>query len=98
VNSFRVKAPALVLLLGLLAVVTLILVLPDVDLLDTAFQRNTSPVSLRAHFHSVPQFRSSASLFCFFLGLAISLRPWEKQLFIRDLAEPLHILHHSLRC
>jgi len=98
VNSFRIKAPALVLLLGLLAVMTLILVLPDVDLPDTAFQRNTSPVALRAHFHPVQQFTSTAGLFCFFLSLAISLRPWQRQLFIPALAEPLQILHHSLRC
>jgi hypothetical protein len=98
VNSFRIKAPALVLLLGLLAVITLILVLPDVDLLDTAFQRNTSLVALRAYFHSVLQFRSTAALLCFFLSLAISLRAWKGQLFIRALAEPLQILHHSLRC
>jgi|SRR5215472_12739198 len=98
VSSFRIRRPALVLLLGLLAVITIILVLPDVDLLDTAFQRNTSPIALRAHFHSVPQFRSTATIFCFFLSLAISLRPWERQLFIRALAEPLQILHHSLRC
>jgi hypothetical protein len=97
VDSFRIKPSALVLLLGLLAVITLILVLPDVDLLDTALQRNNSPVALRTHFHSV-RLRATATVFCFFLSLAISLGPWKRQLFIRTLAGPLQILYDSLRC
>lgn len=97
-NSFRIKAPALVLLLGLLAVVTLILVLPDVDLPDTAFQRNTSPIALCAHFHSVPQFRSTATLLSLFLSIGISLLVCNRVRFLRVLARHLQILHHSLRC
>jgi len=98
VNSFRTKLSALVLLLGLLAVITLILVLPDVDLLDTAFQRNTSPVALSSHFHSGPQLRVTTTLFCFLLSHVFSLRPLKRHRFIRASAEPLRILHHSLRC
>ena len=98
VNSFRIKAPALVLLLGLLAVITLILVLPDVDLLDTAFQRNTSPVVLCAHFHSVPQFRSTATLLSLFLSIGMWLLVCNRVRFPRVLARHLQILHHSLRC
>ena len=47
-GCFTIKRPALLLLLSLLAIIALILILPQVDLLDTAFQRNTSPLALRA--------------------------------------------------
>jgi hypothetical protein len=53
-GSFRLKPTRLLLLLGVLATITLVLVLPQIDLLDTAFQRNSSPLALRAHFHSAP--------------------------------------------
>lgn len=39
---------------GLLVIILLILVLPQVDLLDTAFHRGSSPVALKARFTSAP--------------------------------------------
>jgi hypothetical protein len=45
---------AKVLLLALLALITLILVLPDVDLPDAAFQRNSSPSAIRSHSQVSP--------------------------------------------
>ena len=41
---------------GLLVIIFLILVLPQVDLLDTAFHRGSSPVALKARFTSAPVF------------------------------------------
>jgi hypothetical protein len=52
VNAQRISAAKWVVLLGTLAVIVLIVVLPQVDLLDTAFHRNTSPLGIRARVNS----------------------------------------------
>jgi hypothetical protein len=52
VNAQRISAAKWVVLLGTLAVIVLIVVLPQVDLLDTAFHRNTSPLSIRARLNA----------------------------------------------
>jgi hypothetical protein len=96
-GSFTVKRSALTLLLILLAVITLVLVLPHVDLMDTAFLTGTSPLVARARVHSVP-------------SLLILLSPF-RQDYIAEvrqdrgeklpgyaIAQSLHILKHSLRC
>lgn len=52
VNAQKISTATWVVLLGTLAVIVLIVVLPQVDLLDTAFHRNTSPLSIRARVNS----------------------------------------------
>jgi hypothetical protein len=47
---------------GLLVIIFLILVLPQVDLLDTAFHRGSSPVALKARFTSAPVFAVVAAV------------------------------------
>jgi hypothetical protein len=98
-GCFTVKPWALVVLLGVLAVITLVLVLPQVDLQDTAFQRDTSPLALRSLGASAPLVSASAALFRFSLGMGISLRSEDEELPIHALlSEPLQTLKHSLRC
>jgi hypothetical protein len=97
-RCFRLKTPALVLLIGLLAVITLILILPNVDLLDAAFHRNTSPLGLHAYFHSLPHLNVSSTLVSLVLVLAGSRRFESRDLTSLAFVEPLRILHHSLRC
>ena len=70
VASRRISSAAWVVLLGTLAVIVLIVVLPDVDLLDTAFHRNTSPLGIRASGTSAPSASLSASLFRLIPSLA----------------------------
>jgi hypothetical protein len=96
VGSFTISRPALILLLGVLAVITLVLVLPQVDLLDTAFQRNTSPLALRARVTSVPLVLISAPPLL--LGcVAVALRDRREQ--SRAVAiESEQIPEYSLRC
>ena len=53
-RNWTIKPGALFVLLGLLSVVVLILVLPQVDLLDTAFQRESAPVSLHSQATTAP--------------------------------------------
>jgi len=98
VRSFRPKLAAQVLLLALLAVVTLIVVLPEVDLLDTAFQRNTSPLALYSRFHSVPPVALSCMLFSAVLTRSTSLRLETREASFPALSGSLQALHHSFRC
>lgn len=53
-GSFTIRPLGLIVLFSFLVVITLILILPQVDLLDTAFQRNTSPLAIRARSTSAP--------------------------------------------
>lgn len=54
VSKWNAKPVFLAILAGSLVVIGLILVLPQVDLLDTAFHRGSSPVAARARFASAP--------------------------------------------
>jgi hypothetical protein len=53
-RSFTLSRFALFLLIAVLGVITIILILPDIDLPDTAFHRNTSPLAIRAQSHHAP--------------------------------------------
>jgi hypothetical protein len=50
-RSFLLSRSALFLLIAVLGVITIILILPDIDLPDTAFHRNTSPLAIREQSH-----------------------------------------------
>jgi hypothetical protein len=51
---WRIKPSSLIVLGSVIFVMLLIVVLPDVDLLDTAFQRGTAPISIHAQATSPP--------------------------------------------
>jgi hypothetical protein len=53
-RNWTIKSGALLVLLGLLTVILLVLVLPQVDLLDTAFQLGTSPVTVHSQATAGP--------------------------------------------
>ncbi|MFZ0284502.1 MAG: hypothetical protein WAL32_04680 [Terriglobales bacterium] len=59
----KISTFAWVVLLSTLVIIALILVLPDVDLLDTAFHNNTSPLVIHASGTSAPAGTMSVSLF-----------------------------------
>jgi len=52
--QWNVKTSTLVILGGLIFLMLLIVVLPDVDLPDAAFQGGTAPVVMHAHATSAP--------------------------------------------
>jgi hypothetical protein len=54
VRALKSNSLALCLVIALLGVIVAVLILPDVDLPDTAFQRNSSLQALRAHSHEMP--------------------------------------------
>jgi hypothetical protein len=47
-RNWTIRPGGLFILLGLLSVILLILVLPQVDLLDTAFQRDSAPTTIHS--------------------------------------------------
>jgi hypothetical protein len=98
VRPYRPKLPAVALLVGLLAVIILIVVLPDVDLLDTAFPRNTSPSALYSHSHSNSQLVLSSTSIWLVLALSPSFDLKTRELSDHTLVESLQVLHHSFRC
>jgi hypothetical protein len=51
---WRIKPSSLIVLGSVIFIMLLIVVLPDVDLLDTAFQRGTAPIAIHAQATSVP--------------------------------------------
>ena len=51
---WKIKPSSLVILGSVIFVMLLIVVLPDVDLLDTAFQRGTAPIAVHAQGTSAP--------------------------------------------
>lgn len=60
VKSFRLSSLLVVLLLGVIAVM---LIAPDVDLPDTAFQGNTAPIAVHFVSHHVPQGNGDSQAF-----------------------------------
>ena len=94
ISPFRL----LVLGFGVL-VILLLVVLPDVDPLDTAFHRGTAPVALHAQATSAPAVLSLAVPFHFVQNAGIPRRSheaWASAVYLSP--DSLSILYHSLRC
>jgi len=95
---WRIKPLATFILLSVLVVILLVLVLPQVDLLDTAFQRNTAPVVIHAQATSAPSFAAtSAPVQLVFSEHSSDPRPEPGRLFAQATPNFLPILLHSIR-
>jgi len=86
------------LLLAVLANIALVLVLPQVDLLDTAFHGNTSPLAVHARATSSRAALTFASTWLFNSPEARAEVRREHKLSARSLPNSLLILNRSLRC
>ncbi|HEV2468600.1 MAG TPA: hypothetical protein VGS78_05365 [Candidatus Sulfotelmatobacter sp.] len=53
-SRWKIKTPALLILVGVIFLMLLIVVLPDVDLPDIAFHGGTAPVVVHAHATRAP--------------------------------------------
>jgi hypothetical protein len=53
-SQWKIKPSSLILLLSVICIMLLIVVLPDVDLLDTAFHNGTAPIMVHARANSAP--------------------------------------------
>jgi len=96
--NWTIGRGALVLLLGFLVLIVVILILPDIDLLDTAFHRGTAPVLEHSRVTSAP----SLLIVRILMPGTYAGEGAESQLEGSSLShstlQSLPILHQSLRC
>src|SRR5262252_6021925 len=86
------------LLLGVLAVIVLVLVLPQVDLLDTAFHGGPAPILVHAQGTEKPAFQTLPGLLLWFLMVAgLAIQRTERRL-LRLATREVRILNHCFRC
>ena len=98
-GRWTIKRPALFVLMSLLFLILLILVLPEVDLPDTAFHRGTAPVDVHARVTSAPGLLSmgTAVSLCFSTHTASRSREHVVE-FAHATSRSLPLLHRALRC
>jgi hypothetical protein len=98
-KRWRISPLCLFVLLGVLTVILLVLVLPQVDLLDTAFQRNTAPVAIHVQATSAPALSIVNIPAHFSIAIQGSEYHSENKLLSAQ-ATPkfLLVLHCSIRC
>ena len=97
-RQWTISRQSVCLLLGVLTIVVLVLVLPQVDLLDTAFHRGTSPIVVHAQGTSKPASQALLNLFVFFLsavGVAIQR---SRRLSLSMALHDVGVLNHCFRC
>lgn len=89
---------SLTLLMGALIVIALVLVLPQVDLLDTAFHLGTAPIVIHSQGTAKPAFQVLPGLFIFILSATgIADQRSENRLLTIGIHE-VQILQHCFRC
>lgn len=97
-GRWKVKPSRVVVLCCMLLIILLVLVLPQVDLLDTAFQCGTAPVVVHARATGAVTLRElSAS---FYLGFSFGLITARNTLSecLPKLNRNFPVLHHVFRC
>src|SRR3981081_4728609 len=93
-------SPGRLFLLGVsVSVIFLLVVLPQVDPLDTGFHRGTAPAVVHANATSAPAILSLAVPFHFLQG-AVGPGHFHEQptVTVYSSSKFLRILHHSIRC
>jgi len=97
-RHWTISRQSVFLLLGVLTVVVLVLVLPQVDLLDTAFNSGTAPIAVHARGTAKPAFQTFPSLLIFFLSsVGIACQRSERLLLSIGIRET-QVLNHCFRC
>ena len=97
-GSFKSGPLSSLLLIGLLALIAVVLIAPQVDLPDAAFQRNSSPLAIHALAHHAPEGNANGSApqipFRFADASDLALK-----VFSCDSAVEVHsVAHRILRC
>ena len=95
---FKSKSPVLLIVIALLGIIVGVLILPDVDLPDTAFHRNSSLQVLRALSHQVPPTSANVGQHVSFHFSGTSVFPRQVHETRAWYANDLPIQHKSLRC
>jgi|SRR5215467_13330276 len=97
-GHWTISRQSVFLLSGVLTVIVLILVLPQVDLLDTAFHSGTAPIAVHARGTEKPAFQTLPGLFVLFLsGEGIAIQRSER-LLLRTGIRTVQVLNHCFRC
>jgi hypothetical protein len=98
-GRWTINPSRLFVLLSWLLLITLILVLPQVDLPDTAFHRGTAPVDVHSRVTSAPSPLSVGPV----VPLGFSAHPASRRrehsmVYAHETSVLLPLLHRSLRC
>ena len=98
-GCWTINPSRLFVLMSLLFLVALILVLPEVDLPDTAFHSGTTPLDVHSQATSAPVLLSVGAVLPFsFLSHTASRRREQSLVFAHVTSSFLPLLHRSLRC
>lgn len=98
-SRWTINLPMLSILACLLFLIVLILVLPEVDLPDTAFHGGTAPVDLHSRVTSAPFLVGVSTTAAFSFSAHPAPRRSEHSLvFAHATSSFLPLLHRSLRC
>ncbi|MGC2449867.1 MAG: hypothetical protein WA477_19625 [Candidatus Sulfotelmatobacter sp.] len=97
-GQWTIDRRSVVLLMGVLIVIALVLVLPQVDLLDTAFHLGTAPILIHSQGTAKPAFQALLALFVFLLfATGVADQRSENRLLIVGIHE-VQIFQHCFRC
>lgn len=98
-GRWTIKPSSLFVLVSLLFLIVLILVLPEVDLPDTAFHGGTAPVDVHARVNSAPALLSvDTAVQLSFSVQNTAHRREHSPVFAHATSSYLPLLHRSLRC
>jgi len=95
---WTISRGALFLLLGFLVLIVVILILPDIDLMDTAFHRGTAPVLEHSRVTSAPGLLTVRILTPLLFSGEAAESQLERSSLSHATLQSLPILHQSLRC
>lgn len=71
-GSFKSAPFSTLLLIVVLSMIAIVLIAPQIDLPDTAFQRNSSPLAIHAQSHHIPGRNATAGDFSSSLPVTVS--------------------------
>ena len=98
VSHWSIKRGPVVLLCFVLLVILLVLILPQVDLLDTAFHLGTAPIVIHSQSIAPPLFHVLLLSLTFSLSLNGYSRQDYQRRFSFESVRGFEIVHQSFRC
>jgi hypothetical protein len=98
VSHWTIKRGPVVLLCFVLLVILLVQILPQVDLLDTAFHRGTAPLVIHSQSTARPLLHILLVSFTFSLSPNGNSRQDYQHRFLFESIRGFEILHQSFRC
>lgn len=97
-RDWRISRSSLFVLYIVLVVITLVLILPQVDLLDTAFHLGTAPIVVHSQF-TAKSFSRTIKMLVSFSSYAIAIAFLSLQQFLDNpFPEAIPLLSRTLRC